>query len=347
MLADVEPPILWRERGNVQLAADHLLTLLADHDDLDAATLATDPAAALSDCEHVALISVDDPQTGCGLFGSYSSSPPTIRYNPSRNRERNNFTILHELGHHVQRNDRGWAFNVLARVPPFDRKLLEEDVSNAFASKVLIPDELVSGLGSNVDSEFVNTIYQKSSASRRAAAVRAEGLAGDAVLLLAIVDVVGTVQFSTSTSSELPMLPSRSIQPDLARLVKDAVRTGRTARGRTQDGLRYSSGSARSDLSIDVTIDNSGLTAFAAIRPVYQFGDRDWGQSERECNSEACGEIFTWDADAIVCLTCNEPRCPVCSTCGCERPSVGVCQECQMELSMADVAAERTTHDYC
>lgn len=348
MLPTIEPVVLWRGRTNVGIAAEHLVELLDEHDDMDRESLFRDPIAALSDCSHIQLLPNELSASACGLFGSYSSNPPTIRYRRSAVPERDSFTVLHELGHHLQRNDRPWAFDVLAVLPSFDRRLLEEDVASAFASRVLIPDVPTVGLSSQIDSAFVSDLHRKSRASRRAVLVRSIELAGQDPLVLAIVDSGGTIRFSVSSADELPMLPARSIQPDLARLLREGARsTEGTVRGRAEVGIRYSSGATRSDLAIDITMDWSGTYAFVAIRPTYRFGDRDWDSALRECPSPACEEVYVWNAESEVCRNCAEPRCPACRTCGCERKAGAMCGVCFMELSMADVAAGRSTHDDC
>jgi Zn-dependent peptidase ImmA (M78 family) len=346
-LPHIDPLVLWRKPANLQAAIGHLMAIIDANDHFSRQALANDPIGAISDSEAVKLISTNVPESDCGLFGSYDSAGPTIRYNKSATAERDNFTVLHELGHHLQRNDSEWAFGILARMTAFERRLLEEEVCDGFASQILIPDSLVAELGATIDSAYVAKLFQRSKASRRAAVMRTIAISGESPLLLAIVDVSGAVQFSASTSDDLFQLPSRSIQPDLASLFRNAGARGSTVRSTAKQGVRYSSGQSRSDVTIDVTVDNSGIYAFAAIKPTYPFGDKAWASEERLCNSDACGEEFTWNAEVKACSLCSEPKCPNCETCGCEKAPAVQCMNCFMELSLADIAGGRDAHDDC
>ena len=50
--------------------------------------------------------------TGCGGGGYYRPSPPTIHLHPATYR-RDNFTLLHELGHHLQQWHDQWGFALI------------------------------------------------------------------------------------------------------------------------------------------------------------------------------------------------------------------------------------------
>lgn len=346
MLADLPDLRLWRSPENLAHAARYLIAIAGEHEDADLPSLIHDPIATLEACAHIAVRWVGDTGSECALYGYYRSSPPTISLHMSHSGARDNFTVLHEYAHHLQQHDKKWAFEVLAKLPPFDAKLIEEAVCDAFASSVLMPDELVDeNLGSRLTSKFIAQLFGKSSASRQAACMRAVEVApaGEQYLVL-LADPNGKIQFGRSTSEELPTVPFGSVQDDIARLATEALARGGQATGLTRTGLRYSTGNARSDLTIDISIDD--LHVFAVVSPIYKFGEQNWGEDERECASASCGEVFGWTAD-LTCKGCSGPKCPVCSTCFCEKAAATTCSQCFTELSLAESIAGRTDHIEC
>ena len=80
--------------------------------------------------------------SGCSTYGMYQSGtrPPRLVIASSRSHGRNNFTILHELAHHLQRTDPDWRGDVLADVSQDQALRLEHRVCDEFASVLLLPD---------------------------------------------------------------------------------------------------------------------------------------------------------------------------------------------------------------
>jgi hypothetical protein len=140
--------------------------------------------------------------------------------------------------------------------------------------------------------------------------------------------------------------PAGSVQPDIARLIEVALEGDPRASGIAQSGVVYSTGSARTDLRVDVALSSDGMNAFTVITPIYEFGDQDWGNSEVECSNEACGEYFM-TTDAVVCSQCREPKCPACRSCACEPPRATSCATCFTELSVAEQAQGLVAHIEC
>jgi Zn-dependent peptidase ImmA (M78 family) len=342
----VEPLVLWRRPDNTNIIVGYLVELIDKHPSMSKAALALDPISHLQDSGIVTVTATDTPLDDGGIQGAYNSAGPTIRYNQSGTPERDAFTVLHELGHHLQRTTAEWSFGVLSKLPSFDRNILEEAVCDELASRVLIDDALVADAGDTIDSAYLEKLHRRSNASRRATVMRALGVTREKILL-AVADSAGRIQFSRSSSDAIPFPPIGSVQPDIARLFAESVGSAGTATGTAREGIRYSSGKSRSDFTLSVTVDSSGVYAFVTGKPTYSYGDPMWHEESRECSSEACGELFTWTAETNVCSKCNDPKCPNCGACACEPMHTPVCQGCWTELTLGDVQSGRTMHEEC
>lgn len=76
--------------------------------------LTCDAFAALEGRDDVTVLRVpefvpDDSQLGCSVAGGYRWDPPTLIVTQSMSKRRQHFTLLHELGHHIQRPTSGSA----------------------------------------------------------------------------------------------------------------------------------------------------------------------------------------------------------------------------------------------
>nr|WP_281369847.1 ImmA/IrrE family metallo-endopeptidase [Leifsonia psychrotolerans] len=307
------------------------------------------PVTALEDCAHIALRYSATVNSNCELAGYYHDSPPTITLHRSAVDGRDNFTVLHEYGHHLQQHDDEWAMGVLAELPNFEARLLEERVSDTFASAVLFPDKAIEHLlGSTLTAKFVAELYNGSAASRAAACMKAIEVAPPSTEAMVVqLDERGQVLFARSNSDNLFVAPFGSFQEDFSRLFQIASERGGHSHGTAESGLRYSTGNSRNDLNIDMALDYSGTVGFAVVTPTYRFGTASWMPEERECSSNRCGEVFLWTAEIGVCLTCGVAKCPVCYECACERLAVAQCKECFMELSVAESSGGRVAHEEC
>ena len=70
--------------------------------------LTLDAFASLEHRSELSILRVPDlvPQDsalGCSVAGGYRETPPTLIVAKSMSRRRQHFTLLHELGHHLQR----------------------------------------------------------------------------------------------------------------------------------------------------------------------------------------------------------------------------------------------------
>jgi hypothetical protein len=107
--------------------------------------LAQGALAELRTWPELTVLEVDENLTeqGCSVAGAYDFGPPPhLSVATSASRARRDFTALHELGHHLQKNS-------FALMEPFGREpdgglLLEDAACDAFAAEILLPAPLVN-----------------------------------------------------------------------------------------------------------------------------------------------------------------------------------------------------------
>ncbi len=327
---------------SVTAAAAHLVDVFKQRHPKAASFATQEPIAAL---DHVEGLKVEWVATllsnMCDVGGLYDGrkDPALITIYESWNAKRDSFTALHELGHHLAWNDHVWQRQIRPDVARKARAF-EEATVDVFASRVLLPAGLVeSALGSGVTPDAILDLGENSQASLTACCVRALDEPGDRIVFLSSAD--GTVLYS-GASGEL-YSPGRSVdQPMLAEAVERAKVRGsyKTSGG---GGIRYSSGRAREDVVLDVTI--RGGLAVAVVTPARpQRAPAEWGAWELDCS---CGETFRAVDAAGTCRVCEQPKCPECGRCECSAAVASVCVSCSLELSASEVSRGLTKHEDC
>jgi len=132
------------------------------------AALASATLDTIRNCIGIAVTEREEYRSSgfCAVDGCYFQDPPRIIIAAAAEPRRRAFTALHELAHHLIRND--WDLMWLAR----DRNL-EEEVCDEFAAEVLDSAELCDRLLSMPPTalEFV-ALYESSNASRASCARR-------------------------------------------------------------------------------------------------------------------------------------------------------------------------------
>jgi hypothetical protein len=310
--------------------------------------LGEDPEEAVSASPELSLEYDTSPRAGCSVYGYYHyriNEPAVILVHPSLTRDRDSFTIVHEYGHHVQRQHAIWA-NLLYSLPAGARTKLEERVADAFAAEVLIPADSFTLDSSWLKARTLAEVHQMVHASRSAVAMRAIEIApSNDNGTVVVCDVDGVVIFARAAGDDV-FTPARGIsQPGLAALVKKAVESDGYASGDLQGGLRAASNWIQDDLRGDVALDFSGLYAFVVLRSTQLYGrEQTWEQHEFECSNPACELVFTVDGSVTICPICRDPRCPDCNTCACEPPAASTCTNCWMALSVAEQSGS-VTHE--
>lgn len=307
--------------------------------DIDA--LRDDPETALSGNDEVAVEYDTSPRDGCSVFGYYrhvAAGQSMILVHPSLTSERDQFTILHELGHHVQRQHRAWA-NVRYSLPTEVGARLEERVADAFAAEVLIPASTVSPDSTWLSARTLAEVYATVRASRAAVAMRAIEISPEGEQATVVVaDYRGMVTFARASGDEV-FAPARGrVQPGIAKMIEVALAHGGSVTGALDGGLVTVSGWTQQDLEVEVALDDSWGYAFAVVRSAQRFGRRPvWGRvDEVECGNEACGAVFAVDETVMICPACGAPGCPECARCACERKVSPVCTTCFLEFTPAE-----------
>lgn len=187
-----------------------------------------------------------DAQLDCSVAGGYRESPPTLVVTQSMSMRRQHFTLLHELGHHLQRTDLTLGEAVLAH-PEAD--LFEEAACDAFAARILLPDDMVASVlgadGPNARSAV--ELFALSNASRAAISVRLAGLLVSAGVVT-VIDETGTVTFAAARGGLFP--PRRTSDQTTNPVVRTMLERRDDAEVITRNDahIRYSNGGTSNTL---------------------------------------------------------------------------------------------------
>ena len=333
----------WTKQRLVSQASSHLRSVLHGSYPSAAAIVSTDPQGALFRVPDVDIRWMNEqPKGACDLGGVYDgdAETPKITLRRSSNEKRNNFTALHELGHHLLYGDEDWAFRVL---PSLGEKawVVEEKVVNDFAASLLVPDSVVNlHLGNDVTSDGIRQMMEETQGSATTCCIRALGLPGERLVMMGAVD--GRVWYSDSNG--MPYNPGKSIsQPSIAAAADRAAVSGEyTLFG--GEGIRYSTGWADTNVKIDVVLHETLVIAVVtSTRPDSRLRNgMDWMET---CT--ACGEDFHLHMSSGECGTCGEWKCPDCRGCECSNTNVVICNRCFLALSVVEVTKGLEAHEDC
>jgi hypothetical protein len=313
--------------------------------------LGQDPLTELESWPEIQIELVSERQDGsrCSVAGSYrdGTQPPVLVVGASRSRRRRGFTALHELGHHLQQTDPVLGQQLFSRQ---DSERLEDEACDAFAARVLLPDELMTihTDGHGPTASDVVELFDRSQASREACCVRAaEMLAGAGVVVL--LDAKGTVLFAAPRGF-IP--PARGSDQSATPLISAALRTGGVVQ-RDRTFVAYRTGTSEElygqaawcddeYLIAVLGLDNVGWRRFAAPRPgTGTFRSGSWW------TCETCGEVF--GVAEAPCGVCGEPRCGD-GHCGCTAARTQrerVCTRCFLSLAPSRFDGASTTCRDC
>ena len=311
-----------------------IASVLIDECDFDLLALSDNPYRTIS--QVITVTMQEQLQSRCGGGGYYMAQPPTIYLHPSIAR-RNNFTLVHELGHHLQQHHAELAFALLD-LSPHGRKMAEEAISDEVASQILMPwsDE-------PLDARFVHPaevmagLFASTNASRSAVLERVRGLLPpSAKWILVVADLEGAVEHGCSSYTDYqPAKGSR--QPGLAALAEEAAQG--PVRRRFQEGIRYSNGSELHDMLAEAALDHEGRYVFAALTPEARFGTGRINWPVFECANPSCGKTFEAKWVKRYCDKCGDPACSWCDRCSCDPTSTGVtCPNCFVPWTPVELA---------
>ncbi|MFF7680959.1 ImmA/IrrE family metallo-endopeptidase [Actinacidiphila glaucinigra] len=271
---------------------------------------------------------VAEGQTGarCSVAGAYlPGPPPRIAVADAASPTRRDFTALHELGHHLQRN----SFDLMdAFEGQEDGGLILEDAAcDAFAAEILLPASLVDShlaVGTFTASDAVD-LWRAGGASRMAVCVRtAQRLPAPGHVLL--LEPGGRVAFASSHG--LPPVKRGSPQGDIPVIEQALAGKGR-ANGLTR--LHYRDGIQGQELYVQTAPMSGYLLALLVtdLAPWRAFAPSipDTGPQAGQYICEHCHEEYHSFAPA--CSRCHIPTCPECGRCGCaSRVAERLCKGC-------------------
>ena len=296
-----------------------------------------DPETAVTSEFGIAVQYRPSVSSDCDIDGSYDHDRCIISVDAAAVATRRRFTILHELAHALGRIDgdfQDWLFQ-------FDGagRLEEERVANAFASLILLPDDLIA---QHIPVEGpcaadVQRLAAVSSASREAACVRAaQKLRGTGMVALS---QGSTVQLGINRG--LPFTIRRGTDMGRTSIFAEASRKQSLRRS----GVRISFPQSQvesSMLEIDAVTDERGYTF-----TVLMAGSAPWVPLTAIFSAPLGHEIDCQQCDRArltfkpECRRCGDRPCPEhgCSCSASQRAArVRRCQVCNTELPAAERA---------
>lgn len=272
---------------------------------------------------------VPESQAGsrCSVAGAYDVGPPArISVADAASPARRDFTALHELGHHFQKN----SFDLMAAFESqSDGGLqLEDAACDAFAAEILLPTPLVDhhldAAGPTADT--VADLWRAGAASRMAVCVRAvQRLPAPGHILL--LDDGGRIAFAASHG--LPPLRRGSFQGEIPVIDRARSSGRRRAQGRTQ--VRYRDGILGRELHAQTAPMGGYLVAVLVTdsAPWRRFTPptKDTGPQAGDYLCAHCDEEYRSFDPA--CSACRVPHCPECGRCACTpRVNERLCPGC-------------------
>ncbi|MCA2308839.1 ImmA/IrrE family metallo-endopeptidase [Mycobacterium intracellulare] len=291
------------------------------------AALRDDPFGTLVRSTEVT-VEIEDglANTGCGGGGYYRPSPPTIHLHPATSR-RDNFTLLHELGHHLQQSHDQWGF-ALIDMADRERRKVEEQVSDQFAAQILMP----VGDADLHDASFhpadvMAGLFARWEASRSAVLQRVrEMLPTDSRWLLAVADLDGVVITSARTYDD-PQPPKGFAQEGFRRVAAEALESA--VRREFHEGIEYKTGAVLDGMRVEAALDHEERYVFIALRPTTVNGSGTWTFPAKECSNPLCEAAFQPNRSSGRCEICQDFKCPDCHRCGCATAALPVaCTVC-------------------
>lgn len=331
----------WRTQPLINLASQRLTEILRERYPEAAGIAHSDPVHAIQLMGDVTLQWLAGSLVGaCELGGVYDSDvePPVIKVVMSRSQERNNFTVLHELGHHLLAHDEQWSYSVRRNVT----QDVEERVVSAFASRVLLPDEIVVQHLQPVTALGIASLIDSTSASATACCVRALTVPGERLVILTMrgEDVI------FAGSNGRPFAPRRDVPQPLLEAVAVQAESSPdlTAEMSGSEGILYASGSRDTDVNVQAVWYEQLVIAVVTSTPpprhVYHRQDA-WLQACDECGAE-----FPPAESPCQCARCGVWKCPECNYCLCA-PAPVICDGCWTQLSRSLVEQGLTRHPDC
>lgn len=276
---------------------------------------------------QVRLVDEQAGASGCSVAGSYDDMihPPALCVARSVSQRRRQFTVLHELGHHLQTNDIELATTSLG---------FDDDTTDAacdgFAARVLLPDDLVASCfaADAPSAGDVVRLYQASNASRAACVVRAaEHLHSSGVVVL--YDAAGIVSFAAGHGVYPPARGSDQARTALvAAALQDPGRADGVAVTADVTTIRYRTHESAPLYGQAAWCDGYLLAVLVEHdAPWARFSPTRGPAASRAARSADCGVCDETFPVTEACSACGEPRCPA-GHCQCMHNRERRCDRC-------------------
>ncbi len=292
--------------------------------------LAADAWSELEAWDGLQLRLVPDSQTDerCSVAGGYvhTTVPPTLSVTDSLSPGRRSFTALHELGHHLQKNNVVLARAV--RSQPADTDAFEDAACDAFAARVLITDDMLEAFRTDRSPSAATLVrlFDETQASRAACCARVVEHLG-ATGVVAVFDDTGRVMFARGHGNVIA--PARGTDQSQSPLIKAALASS-TGAQRDRTCFTYRSGSRSSEMYGDAAWAGNYLMLVAVLdRPGWKpfAPSRDLPRAyvpRLDGWCEICQQPFTVTDR---CTLCGQGWCPV-GHCGCSTAKEKTCDRC-------------------
>jgi hypothetical protein len=312
------------------------------------ARLRVDPLTELMQWDELSVTLVEETPSkeGCSVAGSYQPTPPTLVVARSRSTGRRNFTVLHELGHHLQQTNVDLGNTVFHYSDPDQ---FEEQSCDAFAAQILLPD---NELRSTIDprgptpQDVVDLFTSHSSASREACCVwAARHLRGSGAVVL--LDSTGVVQFA-APKGFVP--PAKRSNQSRTPLIESALRDPRGGATRDETYVVYRNGGQSDTLFGQARwFDDNYLVAVLVTHNVpWKSLAIPRSSTRRDSHGqwwlcETCEDSFLVNER---CERCREPRCSG-GHCGCHAARIAKDKQCKGCFLTLHPSRFEAGSDYC
>jgi len=252
-----------------------------------------------------------DSQLGCSVAGGYRPTPPTLVVTESMSLRRQQFTLLHELGHHLQRTDLDLGSAVVSHRDP---EGFEEACCEEFAAQVLIPGDLLEDRlrWEGVTARNAVELFKETNASRAAICFRLAGALKSSGVV-AVLDQDANVTFAAPHGAIFP--PARGSNQYANPLVRAAIEESNPTRVVARDNaiIWYRTGNASDQLY--------GQAAWAGDRlfVVMVESNASWksvslarGRTVERLPDlvQQCGRCGARYEVTSICRVCRRPYCP-------------------------------------